>query len=501
MNWLARLFRNTLFRLTVFTALLFVTGSLVSLGYIYLATISADLRRVDRALEAELDEFVQLYSSDGLGALDREIILRSAAGDGLYLLQFGPLITGNLAVVGEAPFQLGEVAQDRLREGGTEFTRFDFTLTATDEDGAEAGSDLVERRAQGLATGLYVENQRTGSVVVARDVEAILRNGERIRQAILYSGLIALAFGTVSALVVSQRFSRRLDAFNRMANRVRAGDMSVRAERNYSEDDFDLLAENLNDMLEHIDRLMGAMRYAGDSIAHDLRSPLTRLRTRLETAAQDADSDRAAEVLAGAADDAQQLLTTFDSVLRIARLEAADRREILVPLDAAPLLADIAELYEPAFEDAELAFSTDLVPNTSIAADRGLLSQAVSNLIENAIKYTPAGGRVELSLRRNKQGRPEIAISDNGPGIPEPLRERVKERFVRLEESRSAPGSGLGLALVEAVAEVHRAEFILDDGLGDLEAGDTPGLAARLVFPKVRGRAAKPQKTPAVANA
>lgn len=462
----------------------------MTLGYIYFATISADLRRVDAALATEIREFEQIFADGGPGALDREIILRSTSGEGLYLFQFGPVLSGNLNVSGtpgQSPFQIEDVDSGLIAGTEQEYRRFGFTLTiGTDENGEPlVESDFVNRRARGLSTEIAVNERPAGLIVVARDVEATMRNAERIRTAILVSALIALLLGLLSAYFVSQSFSRRIESFNKLANTVRSGDMRVRAERNYSEDELDLLAENLNEMLDHIDRLMGAMRYAGDSIAHDLRSPLTRLRTRLETAAAKADGDAGA-ALEEAADNAQELLTTFDSVLRIARLEAADRRELLVALNPAEILEDIAELYEPSFEDAGLVFSTDIAPNLTVSADRGLLSQAVSNLVENAIKYTPEGGRVRLGLQKLKGGRVTFYVADDGPGIPGPMRERVKERFVRLEESRSAPGSGLGLALVEAVAEVHRAEFRLEDGLGNELDGETPGLRASFVFPKPR---------------
>ena len=317
-----------------------------------------------------------------------------------------------------------------------------------------------------------------------------MRTGERVRTAILTSSAIALLLGLLSSFFVSRRFARRVEGFNRLATDVRAGNLERRAPRNYSEDEMDLLAEHLNAMLDHISRLMQAMRYAGDSVAHDLRTPLTRLRTRLETAAVELGNKAEADILYEAAGDADQLLSTFDSVLRIARLEAGERRELLTPLDPKPLLDDLAELYEPACEDAGLNFSSDIASKTLISADRGLLSQAVSNLLENAIKYTPTGGSVGLISRKRRGGGVEIAIIDDGPGIPSWDRERVKERFVRLDKSRSLPGSGLGLSLVEAVADLHRAEFRMSDNedLPAVEDGgnpDRPGLRAALMFPKI----------------
>ena len=301
-------------------------------------------------------------------------------------------------------------------------------------------------------------------LVIGRDVEATMRTSDRVRNAIFTSSLLALVLGLISSWFVSRRFTSRIEDFNRLATDVRAGQLDRRAPRNFSEDELDLLAEHLNEMLDHIDRLMKAMRYAGDSIAHDLRSPLTRLRTRLESAAAEMQDSNASDTLFAAADDAASLLKTFDSVLRIARLEAGERRELLKDVDPKPLIDDIVELYEPSCEDVGLTLETDIHSDLLVSADRGLVSQAVSNLVENAIKYTPSGGNISVSLKRNKAGRVTISVVDTGPGIPEADRERVKERFVRLDKSRSQPGSGLGLALVEAISDLHRADFILADG-------------------------------------
>ncbi|MEM9600329.1 MAG: HAMP domain-containing sensor histidine kinase, partial [Pseudomonadota bacterium] len=180
---------------------------------------------------------------------------------------------------------------------------------------------------------------------------------------------------------------------------------------------------------------------------------------------------------------------------RIARLEAGERRELLKKIDPKPVLDDLAELYEPACEDVGLTFTHDIAEGLQIMADRGLLSQAVSNLVENAIKYAGGGGgtHIHLSAKKGPRGRVRIAVADDGPGIPMFDRERVKERFVRLDKSRTLPGSGLGLALVDAVAELHQAEFALEDGLGaqailDGQEDDAgrPGLKVSLIFPRVR---------------
>lgn len=517
-----KLYRNTLFRLSLLGALLFVLSLFVALGYIYYATIESELRRVDRANEAEITELQALYDRAGQvsitnaverGLLPRDIsptdnnfrriyhqagnaflknaVFQRGLSSGpilerVYLLQGPPGTdpTGNLNNIAVRP--TGQEDSLLPDQDNARFTRLDiiYSVLSTEEE-------QIDRRAQAIAGNIFLGDQKTLGVLVGRDVESISRTGERVRTAILVSAGIALFLGLMSSFFVSRRFARRVEGFNRLATDVRAGNLDRRAPRNYSEDEMDLLAEHLNAMLDHISRLMSAMRYAGDSVAHDLRTPLTRLRTRLETAAVELGDTDEAMILYAAAGDADQLLSTFDSVLRIARLEAGERRELLKPLDPKPILDDLAELYEPACEDAGLSFEADIAPKTLILADRGLLSQAVSNLLENAIKYTPRGGAIRLTSRKKRGGGIEVAIRDDGPGIPSWDRERVKERFVRLDKSRSLPGSGLGLSLVEAVADLHRAEFVMSDNedLPAVDKGgdpDRPGLSAALIFPRAK---------------
>jgi len=500
--------RNTLFRLSLLGAFLFVVSLAVALGYVYFATITAELNRVDRSIETEISELQQIYDAGGLerveaaktkevltplagfddpkyqniynaGGLDavsRAVFLRGASYEGLYILQTPRSISGNL---GEQTVQTTE-KEESLLPGleGRSFTKLKFVYS----DPRNEDSEISDRRGRGIAGNLFQNQEPVAGIVVGRDVEAITRTGERVKTAIFTSSGLALILGLISSWYVSRKFTQRVEAFNRLADDVRSGNLSRRAPRNYSEDEMDMLAEHLNAMLDHIDRLMKAMRYAGDSVAHDLRTPLTRLRTRLESAAIDLGDTPEADTLFAAAEDASELLGTFDGVLRIARLEAGERRELLVDVDPKPLLDDLAELYEPACEDAGLSFKSDIDEGIMVLADRGLMSQAVSNLLENAIKYTPSGGHIYLRLAKNKAGRAEISITDDGLGIPAEDRERVKERFVRLDKSRTLPGSGLGLALVDAVADLHRAEFVMRDGISREDG--KPGLSAILIFPR-----------------
>jgi len=464
-------------------------SSLILFGFFYFGTVKSELNRVDENITAEIQELEKLYKDQGPVALGREVLIRSVSGEGLYFYEFADKgRTGNLAKlpIDETSFRvrfsfIGGNKKDLYR-------KIEAVYSLNDDE----GSDLNDRRMRGVLGPLRLGNSETitGQLFVGRDVEVAMRNASRVKNTILLSAAISLALGLLSGFLVSRRFSSRVEEFNSLATDIRKGHLNRRASRNHSGDELDLLAEHLNDMLDHIDRLMKAMRYAGDSIAHDLRSPLTRLRTRLESAAGElGENDPAADVLYSAADDAGELLQTFDSVLRIARLEAGERRELLKELDPKALLDDLAELYEPACEDAGLSFSVHIEKDHQIAADRGLLSQAVSNLVENAIKYTPRGGAVSMSLEHDAEGRSQVLILDSGPGIPPSDRQRVKERFVRLDQSRTAKGSGLGLALVDAIADLHRADFVLGDGLSN-EDGQL-GLSAAIVFPRHKKRRKK----------
>lgn len=516
---LRKIFRNTLFRLSLLGAFLFVLSLFAALGYVYWATVSSELRRVDQSIAAEIAEiqsvydvagrnaivvatetgllpegiastdprYKNIYDISGANAVSKTINVRMLTYDSLYYLNSPHSTGGNLADTASQT----DAAEESIVPGleGTRFTKFQFIYASPRDTNAQG--EPIDLRARGISGFLTQNGETVAGIVVGRDVEAIMRTGERVRTAILTSAGIALLLGLISSFFVSRRFTRRVESFNRLATDVRAGHLDRRAPRNYSEDEMDMLAEHLNAMLDHINRLMQAMRYAGDSVAHDLRTPLTRLRTRLETAAVDLGDSKTAETLHAAADDADQLLTTFDSVLRIARLEAGEQRELRKPLDPKLILDDMAELYEPACEDKGLTFAADISPKMQILADRGLLSQAVSNLLENAIKYTPDGGSIRLIGRKTKGGRVEIAIVDDGPGIPSWDRERVKERFVRLDKSRSLPGSGLGLALVDAVAELHDAEFVMSDNENqdpELAQQGRPGLKAALIFPRIKGK-------------
>ena len=235
-------------------------------------------------------------------------------------------------------------------------------------------------------------------------------------------------------------------------------------------------------MLERIERLMVSARDTGNAIAHDLRTPLSRLRNKIEGALQTDKSDGPArETLEETIVEVDRVLTTFNSILRLSRLQAGEggRMEILNVSDVAE---QMAELYLPACEEAGLSFESKIDQNLHVLGDAGLIAQALSNLLDNAVKYTPSG-LIRLEVRNGRENDIVLSVIDSGPGIPEAARDKAKKRFARLDDARTLPGSGLGLALVEAAADVHNGMLILLDGDGPEER---PGLRAQLRIPRAK---------------
>jgi signal transduction histidine kinase len=270
---------------------------------------------------------------------------------------------------------------------------------------------------------------------------------------------------------------RRIEAINRTSREIMAGDLARRVPASGSGDDIDQLAQNLNAMLDRIEGLMEGIRHVSEGVAHDLRSPLTRLRNRLETArlsGRDPEDQR--RLIDASIADADLLLATFNALLRIAEAQSGRARAGFTAVDLTILARDVVELYEPVAHEKDQQLIAAIDADVTAMGDRHLLSQAFANLIDNAIKYTPAAGRIEVALRATPAGA-AFSIADNGPGVPTEYRDKVLERFFRLDPSRSTPGTGLGLSLVAAVVELHAANLLLED--------NRPGLRITIAFPPI----------------
>lgn len=449
----AHLLQSSTFRLAVLYMALFGASVAVLLTFIYWSTAGYMALQTDDTIEAEVTGLAERYGISGLDGLIRSIderISRKPNGDAVYLLtddQLTPLI-GNLD------------RWPRIARDGDGW--LNFNLEQATEDGE------VTHRARARPFTL-----RGGyRLLVGRDMHELDATRNLIVRAIAWGLAITVMMALAGGIMLSRRTMRRLEAINETSRRIMRGDLSRRIPSRSTDDDFDQLADNLNGMLDTIEQLMDDVRRVTDNVAHDLRTPLTRLRNRLEDlqGSSDLDKSRVEAALA----DADGLLNTFNALLRIANIESGRRRAAFESISLDDVMRDVTELYEPLAEEKEQKLDVSVSENVHVSGDRDLLFQAFANLLDNAIKYTPRGGDIRVSLEDGASG-PRIRIVDSGPGIPAQSREQVFKRFFRLEESRHTPGNGLGLSLVEAVARLHRA---------DIELGGEPGLDVSMEFPK-----------------
>ena len=274
--------------------------------------------------------------------------------------------------------------------------------------------------------------------------------------------LLILLVGLAVGFWLGRRFWSQIESFNQMAMKiVNSANLATRMPVK-GDDEFAALATNMNAMLDRIEKLFQGIRQVSDNIAHDLRSPLTRLRADVEVALQQQDPARYRETLERTLEELQKMQDIFQSLLSLGQAEAGSLKIRKKPLDLSELLEDIIDLYGPLMEEKEQTLTTRIPGNVSISGDRQLLAQAFSNLLDNAIKYVPAGGIIELAMAR-KGDKVEITLVDSGPGIVPEMRKKVFDRFVRVDPSRTLPGTGLGLSLVKAFIELHGGTITLSD--------------------------------------
>lgn len=455
------LLRTTTFRLALAQAGIVLVFVLALLGYVYFATVGQLNADSDLLADQEYAALDRAYGEGGIRRLNQEVVERAARqGPLLYVLaeSNGAVITGDFQQLPSMPVGAAE--------------RVDFNFERVDEEG-----NAIRGRARGQVGRLL-----NGPILlVARDLgDSALISG-RITSALWTVALLGVVLSVASGLIGSWLASRRVEALAATAHDVMSGDLTRRAPVRGENDEFDALALAINAMLDRLQHLMQVSRTAGDAIAHDLRSPLTRFRQKLEAALEaDPNSEADREALRVALEEADSVLDTFAAVLKLARVEGNVTWRF-ERVNATSILRELVDFYEPAAEEQQRTMKGEVEDGLYIFGEPGLFTQAVSNLIENALKYTYENGRVEVRAVRRPDGRIEIAVSDDGPGIAPQDRDRVLERFVRLESARSTPGAGLGLSLVSAVARLHKGGLHLRDGLGG--QGERKGLGAVLVLP------------------
>ncbi|MGD9829108.1 MAG: sensor histidine kinase [Hyphomicrobiaceae bacterium] len=459
---------TTVFRLSVlYLAAFLLLGGAIGIAINWLLN-RAVTSQIAQTLEAEAAALERTFANDGFSGLTQAITERSrGAGPGLYILESltGTKIAGNL---------------DRLpptlltrREGGL------FRYVPHDR----AAKDPR------LAAGLLVVLRQRGRLLVARDIEDVRRLAERAQRLLLLALGTLTLFGLAFAYLISRAIMRRVDATTAASLAIMRGDLAQRLPVSASGDEFDRLSTSLNAMLARIEQLMVGLSEVSDNIAHDLKTPLNRLRNQCESALRDPRGGPAyREGLERTIEMADELIRTFNALLAIARLEANAVPEGMEPLDIAAIVADIAELYEPVAEEHGMSLALTPPPPAlapvRVKGNRQLIGQALTNLVENAIKYGRGSGQppdgADITLAMALTGRSvEIVVADRGPGIGEADRERALRRFVRLEASRSAPGTGLGLSLVSAVTRLHGGTLRLED--------NAPGLRIVLALPIAEG--------------
>lgn len=469
MTAFGKLIRTTAFRLTLVYLLLFAIFAASLLGYFAWNTRRMITEQIAETVNSELIELTSQFQSGGIRGLASAIEARTLRpGANLYLVTTpqGQGVAGNIA-------SLAPGVMDTPGWAETFYQRLQET------DDAKRHFALV--RVSQLAGGFRL--------LIGRDLEERRRLFGIVARAAQWSILVVIALGLAGGVFVARRVLRRIDAMTGTTQRIMAGDLSERLPVGRSGDEIDRLAENLNAMLERIEALMAGLKEVSDNIAHDLKTPLTRLRNRAEEALAKAGNEvEYRSALERTIEESDGLIRTFNALLMIARAESGQARDNMTDFDAAEIANGIQELYEPLAEDKGLTLAVNAEPAT-LHGNRELISQALANLVENAIKYgkpliAEATSQVtenavkpaDIVIEARREGDSiAFSVTDHGPGIPEADRARAVERFVRLEASRSQPGSGLGLSLASAVATLHG---------GDLRLADSqPGLRVTLVIP------------------
>lgn len=457
--------KTTTFKLALIYSAMFAAFSAALLVYLYYSTVYYIRTESERRMDLEFEQLGNAYFTGGMERLSQSVLERMTRTGSTYFYYLedssGRKIAGHFGRMPTTP-----------PEEDVQTVYFEFRQQ--EPDGTE-----IFRPAAGRIVRL---RDNGGALLVAFDTEQQTAIVGRIQRAIFIAAPIGLVFSLLGGILISRGAARRADELARTAEAVMGGELGRRAPVRGSGDEFDRLASRLNAMLDQIEKLVDSTRHTGNAIAHDLRSPLSRLRNRLEIALSEPMTRESAEAtLEETVLEVDRVLGTFNAILRLARLEAGAEGE-RVRMDVSELGEELAELFDPACEEAGLSFKSHISRNLTVLADRDLVGQALSNLLDNAVKYTPEGGEISFSIMRGPNGTVDMVVVDSGPGVPVEARERVVQRFQRMDSARTQPGSGLGLALVDSVADMHGGALILGDAGGPSEA---PGLKATLRLPRV----------------
>ncbi|MGH0000687.1 ATP-binding protein [Pseudovibrio ascidiaceicola] len=478
MTALTRILSTTAFKLAAIYLTSFTALSVFL--FIFISQNTDDLmnKQVVQTVDAEIQGLAEQYAQNGINGLVVGVERRvRSPNSNLYLIldYSGNVITGNIAYL---PEKVLSVSDGRIQF--VSYTPLGFA--ETDQNKAKAIVRIFE------LPGNF-------KLLVGRDLEDQVHLKSLLGDALTLwlVGMVVLA--GITWFFLNRRILKRIDNLSMSSRQIMEGDLAGRLDVTGNGDEFDRLASNLNVMLDRIEELMKGLKEVSDNIAHDLKTPLTRMRGRVEAALrQNLSEDEGRECLAETLVETDELINTFNALLRIARVEAGSTGAELQLIKLGNIVKDVCELYEPVAEDDGVEFSVSLEDEPVIEGDRELLAQALANLIENALKYgRPTEENVKPTIKVVLSGNDEqaiLSIEDNGAGIAAADRERVCNRFVRLDSSRHAPGSGLGLSLIKAVVTLHHGELQLTSAgtADDSESDEQSGLRARIVLPLNKGQ-------------
>ncbi|MCQ2004866.1 sensor histidine kinase [Rhizobium sp. NRK18] len=466
---LVLLFRSTAVRLSALYILLF--GLCAAVLVFYVTSMSGQLigRQVQESLADEIKDFSEIYARAGVNGILKTIERRARQpGANLYVIAgpVGQVLAGNVQAVDPGVLDATGWVDHPFR-----YTRY-------------ADDDV--KKPQHVAVGYVFVLDNGLRILIARD----LGEPQRLRYLVRRALMLALAIMGAGAVLIwfgiGRNALKRIDRMSAASKKIMAGDLTQRLPESGSGDEFDRLSVSLNAMIGRIAKLNEGLRQVSDNIAHDLKTPLTRLRNKAADALANPEPEARQHALEGIIAESDQLIRTFNALLMISRVEAGSVAAEMSPVDLAEIVADSAELYEPVAEDLGLALETDIAEKLSLLGNRELIGQALTNLMDNAIKYAVEGeGERKICVRAvSDGGEIRLSVADHGPGIPADRRDDVVKRFVRLDESRTKPGTGLGLSLVEAVMLLHGGRLELSDTEPDAEAAK--GLTVTMIFPAAR---------------
>ncbi len=463
---LTALYRTTAVRLSAVYLLLFAACAAFLVFYVSSMSEGLLQQQMREAVAQEADQIERIFDNNGMNGLLRTLERRSRQpGANLYIIASptGEVLAGNVASL-----QPGVLDTEGWTETPFRYQRYQ-------EEARGNSRPMAYAQVIVLSNGLRV--------LVGRD----LGEPENFRVLVRQALMVALGVMGVGALaiwyLIGRNALKRMDRMSDASQRIMAGDLSQRLPTSGSGDEFDRLSESLNTMLGRIEKLNEGLKQVSDNIAHDLKTPLTRLRNKAEAALAGGEAAEHRTALEEMIGESDQLIRTFNALLMISRVEAGQAPAEMSAVDISEIAHDSAELYEPVAEDCGLRLVTEIADGIEVKGNRELIGQALGNLIDNAVKYAEGSEgepEIRVSLAR-READVVLSVADSGPGVPDDKRDDVVQRFVRLDASRSKPGTGLGLSLVGAVMEMHHGRLKLDATHPERE--NNRGLTVRMVFP------------------